>query len=370
VNTWNAVPIACWTVCLPMIEFDIELQRGSFHLRANLASDAPLIGLFGPSGAGKSTLLNVLAGDISPAKGRILVNGRSLLDTSIGLNVPMHERGVGLVYQDGRLFPHFSVRGNLQYGMRLLRREKRFGFDQVVQLLELESLLDRNPAHLSGGERQRVSIGRALLSSPNILLLDEPLASLDARLKTQILPFLRRIKQETSIPIMYVSHSMQEILALTQHVAVMKAGSIVSSGNIQQIASQQQAFGVLHSMGIDNALHVRMTEHHADLSYSIGICGQHPLVMPLSSFPVGHEATLIIPASHVKLAKGAVANTTIQNVLPGTISAIKHLEHGVLVDMDVGFPLRAELTPKSVNDMKIRIGDQLTCLFDIPSQTG
>lgn len=351
-----------------MINFDLELVRGDFRLQASLTSDAQVIGLFGPSGAGKSTLLSALAGALAPTQGRIVINARKLFDSAAGVNVPMHERRIGLVYQDGRLFPHLSVTNNLRYGMRLLKGKSRFEFDQVVQLLELGSLLHRKPGMLSGGERQRVALGRAILSSPDILLLDEPLASLDVRLKEQILPFLRRIKQETSIPMLYVSHSLREILALTQEIAVMHAGAIVASGNIHNITEGQSAFSALHSLGVDNALPVRITEHHPDAGYSVGACGEHALLLPFSPYPVGQETTLIIPASQVKLAREPVGSITLQNKIPGTVSAIHQMANFMLIDIDVGFLLRAETSLKSIQDLGLDKGSRISCLFDIPPQ--
>jgi molybdate transport system ATP-binding protein len=198
-----------------VLSLDLEVRRGEFILRAHADLAAPVSGICGPSGSGKSTLLAAIAGLIRPQHGRIRLAGETLSDAAAGIFLPPHRRHVGLVFQDGQLFPHLSVRGNLLYGWQgLAPAQRRYTLAAVSELLEIEALLDRRPNQLSGGERQRVALGRALLYAPRLLLLDEPLSSLDTRLKTQILPFLRRIRDETGIPMLYVTHARAEIAAL------------------------------------------------------------------------------------------------------------------------------------------------------------
>lgn len=212
-----------------MLSFDLEFRRGAFALTANAVLDAGAIGICGPSGSGKTTLLALLAGLVRPARGSILFDGDVLLDTTAGAFTPSWRRRFALVFQDGQLFPHLSARDNLLYGYR--RRDpaqRRFHFDEIVELLEIGTLVDRRPAQLSGGERQRVALGRALLCSPRVLLLDEPLASLDDRLKQQILPFLLRVKNETRIPMLYVSHSIAEVEYLADRTLRMQDGRLAA----------------------------------------------------------------------------------------------------------------------------------------------
>jgi molybdate transport system ATP-binding protein len=195
-----------------MLQLDLSFRRGSFELRAQATLDAPVTGICGPSGAGKSTLLALLAGLLRPQQGTVRFDSELLDDTAHGIRVPPWRRRFGLVFQEHLLFPHLSVRGNLLYGLRRLPpAARRLDLETVQALLEIEPLLARRPAQLSGGERQRVALGRALLYSPRLLLLDEPLSSLDQRLKQQILPFLRRIKEEIRIPMIYVSHDRREV---------------------------------------------------------------------------------------------------------------------------------------------------------------
>jgi molybdate transport system ATP-binding protein len=210
-----------------MLNLDLTIWRGSFQLRARADIGAGVTGIFGPSGCGKSTLLALIAGLLRPQRGYIRFGNEALVDTAQALFVPAWRRHMGLVFQDGQLFPHLSVRGNLRYGYRALQPgERRLAFETVTQLLEINSLLERRPAQLSGGERQRVALGRALLYSPRLLLLDEPLASLDQRLKEQILPFLKRIKEETGIPMIFVSHAQAEVDYLADQVIPMTAGRL------------------------------------------------------------------------------------------------------------------------------------------------
>lgn len=212
-----------------VLSFDVDLRRGDFVLQAAAELGPGATGVFGPSGCGKSTLLAIIAGLLKPQRGMLRLDGELLVDTAAGLFVPAWQRHVALVFQDGQLFPHLSARENLLYGYR--RRDegqRRFELGTVLDLLELGALVDRRPAQLSGGERQRVALGRALLCSPRMLLLDEPLASLDERLKSQILPFLARVKSETGLPMLYVSHVRSEVDYLCDRVLTLEAGRLAN----------------------------------------------------------------------------------------------------------------------------------------------
>jgi molybdate transport system ATP-binding protein len=210
-----------------MLSFDLRYGRGEFQLSAAMEVARGVTGICGPSGSGKSTLLALISGLLAPNPGRIEMAGQVLVDTATRTFVPPWERHVGLVFQDGQLFPHLSARRNLLYGFeRIPAEQRRFDLDAVSELLELTPLLDRRPTLLSGGERQRVALGRALLYSPRLLLLDEPLSSLDDRLKQQILPFLKRIKDETRIPMLYVTHARSEVEYLADDILFMHRGQL------------------------------------------------------------------------------------------------------------------------------------------------
>ncbi len=211
-----------------MIEVDIQLKRKDFELAVSLALAQKVTAIFGPSGSGKSSLLSVIAGIIQPDRGRIIIEGETVFDHHAQINQPIHQRRIGLVFQEGRLFPHLNVEHNLTYALRFIpKREQHFQLKDIAHLLEIDTLLQRSTHQLSGGEKQRVALGRALLSSPRLLMLDEPLASLDDSLKSHILPFLKKVADEIHIPMLYVSHSKEEIMQITTNIIYLKAGKVV-----------------------------------------------------------------------------------------------------------------------------------------------
>lgn len=210
-----------------MLDLDFRFQRDDFCLQICTTIDAPITGILGASGSGKSTLLAVIAGLLKPQQGHLILDDRTLFDTKTNVWIPPHKRRIGLVFQDGQLLPHLSVHNNLLYGYRNIAPEQRhFELTEVVKLLEIEHLLERKANALSGGEKQRVALGRAVLYSPSLLLLDEPLSSLDERLKNQILPFFLRIKAECKIPMIYVTHSPREIDFLADVQLTMSGGQL------------------------------------------------------------------------------------------------------------------------------------------------
>ena len=210
-----------------MLELDLAFRRDDFYLQIQQNFSAPISGVLGASGSGKSTLLALIAGLLKPQQGRIILNGKTLCATGARTWVPAHKRHIGLVFQDGQLLPHLSVRNNLVYGFNnIAPAQRRFTVDAIVELLEIGSLLERKPAQLSGGEKQRVALGRAVLYSPELLLLDEPLSALDERLKQQILPFFLRIYDECKIPMLYVTHALSEVEFLNAPCFVMQDGKL------------------------------------------------------------------------------------------------------------------------------------------------
>ncbi|MDR1076026.1 MAG: ATP-binding cassette domain-containing protein [Xanthomonadaceae bacterium] len=194
-----------------MLKLDMELERGHFRRHVRIEDDARVIALIGRSGAGKTTSLNAIAGLLRPRRGRIEIDGRVLFDSAARIDIPVHRRGIGYVFQDARLFPHMDVRHNLRYGHHSRQPSTRFDFDAVIELLGIAALLSRHPRNLSGGEMQRVAIGRALLSQPSMLLFDEPLSSLDRNRREELIPYLQRIRDEIRLPMIYVSHHLDEV---------------------------------------------------------------------------------------------------------------------------------------------------------------
>ena len=221
-----------------MIEVDIELVQGSFVLTAAIRIEARTAALFGPSGAGKTTILDAIAGLRTPRRGSIAIGGRVLFSSGQGVNLPPHQRHVGYVPQDVALFPHMDVRRNLLYGRH---PGVSPDLDRVVGMLEIDRLLDRRVTDLSGGERQRVAVGRALMSGPSLLLLDEPLAAVDVPLRRRILPYLQRVRDELRIPIVYVSHDRDEVAELAEVVVLIDAGKIIAVDEVNRFHQRRRA---------------------------------------------------------------------------------------------------------------------------------
>ena len=217
-----------------MLRVDVEKQLGEFSLHATFTSEGRVTGLFGASGAGKSSLINMIAGLLRPDRGTIVIDGDVVDDTKAGVHVPTYRRRIGYVFQDARLFPHLNVAQNLDYG----RRMNRLAADpaqhtRVIELLDIGALLDRRPGKLSGGERQRVALGRALLSGPRLLLLDEPLGALDEARKLEILPYLVRLRDEANVPMVYVSHDVAELRQLATQIVMLRQGRVTSFGGVK-----------------------------------------------------------------------------------------------------------------------------------------
>jgi molybdate transport system ATP-binding protein len=227
---------------LTVLRVDVSKRLGEFFVEASFTSEGRVTGLFGSSGAGKTSLINMIAGLLTPDRGIIAIGDEVLDDTAACLHIPAHRRRIGYVFQDARLFPHLDVRRNLDYGRRMngLARDPA-GETRVIDLLDIGHLLDRRPGKLSGGERQRVALGRALLAQPRLLLLDEPLGSLDEERKTEILPYLIRLRDETGVPMVYVSHDPDELRQLASQIVVLKRGRVAAFGGAEVLAQANAA---------------------------------------------------------------------------------------------------------------------------------
>ncbi|HEY0300870.1 MAG TPA: molybdenum ABC transporter ATP-binding protein [Rhizomicrobium sp.] len=220
-----------------MISIDVEKKLGEFHVSASFEGDSGVTALFGPSGSGKTSIVSMIAGLSTPDRGRIVIDGETLFDSSADIDEPAYRRRIGYVFQDGRLFPHLSVARNLDYGrwMTGMARDEA-QFKRVTELLDIAALVNRRPAALSGGERQRVALGRALLMRPRLMLLDEPMASLDARRKSEILPYFVRLRDESKLPMIYVSHDPAEVKALASRVVLLDGGRVAKCGGVELLS--------------------------------------------------------------------------------------------------------------------------------------
>lgn len=352
-----------------MIEIDVELARPGFKLRAECSFEARVTGLLGASGAGKSTLLGIVAGFVQPDRGYVTLDGVTLYNSKRRINIPMHQRRIGVVFQDSRLFPHLNVRDNLQYGLKLQpARESSFEYRHIVDLLEIGHLQTQRAHQLSGGEKQRVALGRALLASPRLLLLDEPLASLDMHLKNQILPFLRRVKDEIGIPMLYVSHSINEVLYLTNKVALIDKGQMLGVGNFHEVMQDERMLALAHTLGLENVVTGILVGHDTQNGYSTVLLGQQELHMPLVDSVTGSKISAAIAAASIAISRQKVEGITIQNQLQGKIAGI-HVSSGrALVSVEVqGQTLLAEITPKALHDLQLQNGKVIYCLIKTQS---
>ena len=278
--------------------------------------------IFGPSGCGKSTILNAVAGLLRPQEGRILLDGAALLDTTHGIALPAERRRCGLVFQEARLFPHLNVESNLRYGLRRAPRGAAGpGFDEVVALLGIAALLHRRPARLSGGERQRVALGRALLMRPRILLMDEPLAALDAPRRAEILPFLARLREAADMPILYVTHALDEVDALADHLVLMEEGRVIASGGLEALTARTDLpLAARRDAGV--VISARIAGHDPARGLTRLEIPGGQLTLPLQAEPPGTLVRLRLRARDVAVALTPPEAISIQNVLPVTIRSI------------------------------------------------
>ena len=339
------------------LRLKFNLTRPDFALNVDLQLPGRgVTALFGPSGCGKTTLLRCIAG-LERASGSLMVNEHLWQDATHF--VPTHQRAIGYVFQEASLFPHLSVRGNLQYGMKRASSNGNAAIDPIIDLLGIRALLDRKPDGLSGGERQRVAIARALAVDPKLLLMDEPLAALDLKRKQEILPYLDRLQATLEIPILYVTHSPDEVVRLAHHLVVMDAGSVVASGELADTLSQldlpvklgQEAGVVIESVvgSIESQWHLTRMDFDGG---SVWI--RDP------GLALGAKARVRILASDISLAREQPGKSSIQNVLQGQIDAMRDDEHPglVLVRVKVGeAALLARVTKRAVSELALKPGD-------------
>jgi molybdate transport system ATP-binding protein len=348
-----------------MIEVDVHKRQGEFAVDAAFRSKrAAITVLFGRSGAGKTSVINMVAGLSRPDRGVIRLNGRSLFDSGEGVNLPPERRRVGYIFQDGRLFPHLSVQRNLTYGMKLLPASERLiSFDQVVDLLGIPGLLARSPATLSGGEKQRVAIGRALLTSPRLLLMDEPLASLDPARKSEVIPFIGKLPAALGIPILYVTHAIEEVLHLAEDIVLMRDGRSAAAGALQEVIGRSEFQDVVGRDEVFSVASMVVRSHDTSTGLTLLESPGAALRVPLIARSPGEPIRVRIRARDVALALSPPAGTSVQNILEGAIEGVD-VTGAPLVDvrLNVGFPLLARVTIKARADLDLRAGQKIFAL--------
>ncbi len=344
-----------------MIDLGLRLPRAGFTL--DLALQLPSRGvsaLFGPSGCGKTTVLRALAGLVRAA-GHVRVNGEAWQDDAAARFVPTHRRPLGYVIQEAALFPHLDVQRNVTYGLlRTPVASRRIPLDQVVQLLDIGPLMMRRPATLSGGERQRVAIARALATSPQLLLMDEPLAALDAPRKAEVLPYLQRLQAELALPIVYVSHALDEVAQLADHLVLLQAGRVTAAGPLQELLSRID-LPLAQGEGAGVVLEGVVAERDAQwqlarLDVAAGPC---QLWARDTGLPLGRRVRLRVLARDVSVTREAQSATSIGNQLPGVVEAIADDAHPALALVQVrvgGVSITARLTRRSAHALALAPG--------------
>jgi molybdate transport system ATP-binding protein len=341
-----------------VLSVDISLVRGNFRLEAAFSAQTPgVTALFGRSGCGKTTLVNLIAGLIRAGRGRIALGEQVWFDSGSGVDVPAERRHIGYVFQDARLFPHYSVRGNLLYGAAG-KTAARGGFDDVVQLLGLAALLDRRPARLSGGEKQRVALGRALLASPQLLLLDEPLAALDASRREEVLPYLERLRDHYSIPMVYVSHQLDEVLRLATQLVVLDAGQVVAAGDLAAVSLQPALRGIVGSDAVGAVVEGSVTGIDASEDLATVTIGAGALLkVGARNLAVGQRVRLQLLARDLILALEEPRGISVRNHLRGTVRSVTEDAGADLVEVEVaGTALLARITTSSTRELKLAPG--------------
>ncbi|PPR22760.1 MAG: Maltose/maltodextrin import ATP-binding protein MalK [Alphaproteobacteria bacterium MarineAlpha10_Bin3] len=337
-----------------------------FSLDAEL--DLPVEGvtaLFGPSGSGKSTFLRLIAGLDRVAGNRITVEEEIWQDDARGIFIAPHRRAIGFVFQETHLFPHLSVAANIAYGLkRSGRRRQEFSLDQVVGILDLGGLLARAPGTLSGGERQRVAIARAVLTSPRLLLMDEPLASLDADRKAEILPFIERLGHDLGVPILYVSHAIEEVLRLASTLALIDKGRIIATGPIEEVTSRLDLHPYTGRLDAGAVLRATVRAHDPARGITRLAFKGGELIVPEIDAPPGSAINVRIRSRDVALSLEAPLRTSILNILPGKVVQIADGDGPQAhVLLDIGSPLWARITKLSVRELALASGVPIYALI-------
>lgn len=344
------------------LAIDIQLSRGDFHLEVNCQLPAKgITAIFGRSGCGKTSLLRAIAGLESGVSGSIRFDQQSWLAPD--LNIPSHQRSIGYVFQEAGLFPHLSVKQNLEYGLkRAADRPQVFAFDQVVEWMGIGAWLDKRPHSLSGGQRQRVAIGRALLAQPQLLLMDEPLSALDASSKREIMPYLERLHSELKIPLLYVSHSMDEVARLADHLLLMDKGKVVAQDAINHMLTRLD-LPLAHSDNAESIIEVAVSgvDSEYGLMLLTGTGGE--LSVTCQSVDIGRQVRLRLLARDISITLKRQTDSSILNVLPVEIDAMQECDRSatqLLLRLRWGEDiLLARVTRKSAVGLGLRVGMQI-----------
>lgn len=351
-----------------MIEVNIKIKRDKFDVVVDEKFDDGITGIYGPSGSGKTSLLHAISGLLHPNDGTIKIDNTAVFSSENKTFIPVNKRKIGYVFQEGRLFPHMTIRKNLMYGIK--KNEKQFfSFNDIVELLQLGNMLDRKPDNVSGGERQRTALGRALLSNPRLLLLDEPFSAVDVRFREQILPFLIRIHKRTKIPLLVVSHDITDLLKLTNRLCIIEQGKIIGHNYYHRLIRQAEVQDIFKINTILNSINLMVLK--VNKRDGIAVLGKSDSKNPVKvlcekgnqEYRVGDELKVFIYSDDIALSTHPLSEITIQNQLKGIITDLVERNQTMLCIVDVGFSLVVEITKIAISRMEIHKGMTVWCLF-------
>ena len=342
---------------------DIGKRRSAeFALEANFTASAGITILFGRSGSGKSTLLNCIAGLMRPDTGRIALDSRTLFDASSGIDLPPAQRAIGFLFQDLALFPHLTVAQNVGYGLAKMRADaRRRRCAEILEAMRVSALSNRKPSQISGGEKQRVALARSLVTDPAIMLLDEPLAALDAITKSNIISDLREWNSAHGIPVIYVTHSLEEAFAVGESVVVLEAGKIIARGAPMEVLDTPRNETIAHLAGFENLFDATISAIHEDRGTIEGVlCGTAlTLEVPLTRVDAGKRLRVAIRAGDVMIATSQPHQISARNVFPGVIRSMRTAGHSVIATVDAGPTFEVRLTAGSRDDLHLQTGAQV-----------
>ncbi len=337
-----------------MLKLDIRKTLGDFRLDVSFTAGAGVTALFGPSGSGKTSVAQMVAGLLKPERGRIEVGGKVLFDGAAGINLPPEKRGLGYVFQEGRLFPHLTVRSNLVFGQKdAPKMERRGVFDDVISMLGIDGLLYRYPKTLSGGEKQRVAIGRALLANPKILIMDEPLAALDEARKAEVLPYLIKLVRHSHCPILYVSHSMNEVLALADTLVLLEQGKLIAAGTVETLLSRPDLRPLTGRLDAGAVINATVADHDDANAATILAFQGGQVVIGQTNLSVGEPVRLRIQAKDIAIALDPPKRTSVRNIFQAVIKDVKPAQANLVdITLDVhGTPLWAQVSRQSLGEL-------------------
>lgn len=344
-----------------ILDVDIKKKFAGFSISTKFVSHGGITALFGVSGAGKTSVVNMLAGLLSPDDGHIRLGQHTLFDANEGVDLPPEKRRLGYVFQDAKLFPHMNVEGNLRYGAGSLKTaDGGINFSDVVAVLGLDDLLQRKPLTLSGGERQRVAIGRALLADPKLLLMDEPLANLDAARRSEIMTFIETVQSTFAIPIVYVSHNVSEIVRLAENLVVMADGGVTASGSIEEVTTNLANAAMSEAADLGAVMKVRVLDHDDGDGLSRLSTGSAELWLPRLQAAIGQDIRIRVRARDVSITLSPPTDTSILNVLPARILEIAdsgQAQKDIL--LDIGSHLIARITARSARHLTLAPGQNV-----------